>query len=372
MMAKSAIAMTGDEIAALENEELAPAPEAAPEQEPVVEVAPKGGKSEAEPEFVAEPEEGEKPKVKADAGKPKIDAQKRRAQLTELNAVPQEVLHGEREEHKKTRALLQAQEVRQARLEERQNALNEAWTRGQQAQQRQAAPEPEAIPDVNQDPLAAIAWTQAQIRADREARAQAEREWGEQSQRQQAQTAEQQAAQAEWQQAYPAVTAYWEQAAAANPQINDAYNALRQSYAAELKRLGWHGQHDIGAELNRIETGHILNCYRSGTPIDEFVLGLAESRGWKPKDPDAEPEVQNGKANENADTLKRLAKAQDASDTLSGMGGGAGGNKISLETLDRMPAKEFNALIAKLTREGGEDAVNRAMEKMYGVPAGRG
>lgn len=373
-MAKSAISMDAGEIAALENEELAPEPDTAPEKEPVVEVADrKGGKPDAEPEFVAEPEEGEKPKADVKAKKPD-DGKPRKAEDEKPKTVPQEAMYEERRRRQRAEATLHEQQIRQARLEERVAAINEALARQQQQPQKTA--EPEAVPETGQDPLAVIEWNKQQILADRKARAEAEREWGEQSQRQTAEQQQAQAAQQEWATAYRAVTGYWEQAAAENPQIVDAYNTLRQHYVAEFRALGWQSQQDITNELNRIEAGHILNCYHSGKPIDEFVMELAAARaGWKPKDPDAEeaePEVKNGKANENADTLKRLAKAQDASDTLSGMGGGAGGNKISLETLDHMNKDEFNALVAKITKQGGEGAMDRALEKMMGIPAGRG
>ena len=127
-MAKSSISMSGDEIAALEAEELAPA-DTTP-VEPSTSVSDKKGRAEAEPEFVAEPDE-DAPKLDAKAkdGKPK------KPEAERPRTVPHEALHAEREEHKKTRAQLQTQEIRQARLEERLNAINEAWSRGQQAQQ---------------------------------------------------------------------------------------------------------------------------------------------------------------------------------------------------------------------------------------------
>lgn len=367
-MPKSDIAMSGDEIAAMEAEELAPAETTTPEK-PVADTPErKGGKSDDLPEFVAEPEEDEG-KSKADPkAKPDGKAKKPPGERT---TVPHEALHAEREEHKKTRAALQEQQIRQARLEERIAAINDAMAR--QAQQKPAvAEEAEKIPAVNEDPLAAIAWTQQQLLAERAARTKAENARAEAEQQHGAQTAEQQAASREWGTAFRDVSGYWEQKAAENPQLTEAYNALRQSTASELVAHGWRGQQEIVQELNRIEAAHILNCWRSGEPIDKLVIDLATARGWKPKAAEAEvedePEVPNGKA--NADTLKRLARAQGASDTLSGMGGGSEGNKISLETLDRMSDKEMQALVKQLERTG-EGGMDRALAKMMGVPAGR-
>lgn len=270
--------------------------------------------------------------------------------------VPHAALHAEREEHKKTRRQLQEQEVRYARLEERLNAINEAMSRSRQPEQAQQ-PAVDEIPDENEDPVAALAWVKKFVQDQRATQQRQQQETARQ-------TEEQQRAEREWNVAFRTSKQVWDAAVAEDPQVNEAYQALRESHRRELSAVGWSGQ-PLENRLQQIEADYILTAYRNQWPIDQLVRNVAESRGWRPK---TAAEQQQQRQQPTADErLDRMERAQQASKSLSTTGGGTpGSGKMTLETLDRMDDHELQNLVRNLNKRD-QHGVDRALEKMMGL-----
>lgn len=247
-----------------------------------------------------------------------------------------------------------------ARLEEKLNYLAQAM---QQARQQPEAP----APAWEEDPYA---YTEGKLSAaDQRIQAlEREREQERQWQAQQyKQREEQNQQQARWQQAYQAVNTDWLEAVKERPELNDAYATLQNSYGQELQALGYQGR-EIQNQLEQIESRIIWDAYAQGRPIAEVVRGLAQARGWNgEKSQQQETQGDEGALNAGKEKLDRLAKAQGAAESLSGTGGASpGGNRMSLESLDRMSPKEIQDWVRRTTASDPEGH-DRALAKMMGV-----
>ena len=300
-----------------------------------------------------EPDEG-RPAKKAKAKDEKTEKVEKVEKPENKRQVDYGALAAERAEHRKTREALEGQRVREARLSERLQIIQEGLE-----QQRRVATEPQEEQPVawEDDPS-----TYTQRLGDRLARLETERQQMADWQRQQeTERREQEARTGEWNRVYGEVQSDWTAAVEEDPTINDAYSTLRESYLGELKALGWNGD-ALENEMNRIEADHIIRAHNTRTPIANIVVSLAKQRaGWTPKV--AEEEVKpNG-----AEKLQRLAKAQEAAGTLSGAGGSSpGSNRMSLETLDCMSPAEVRAWVKKVSATNPEGA-DAALGRMLGL-----
>lgn len=151
------------------------------------------------------------------------------------------------------------------------------------------------------------------------------------------------------------------------PDFNDAYQFLLSSRQAELSAVGYDAQ-TVQNAIRNDELNIVGFALQQGASPAETVYRLAQSRGYRQG-------VPNGKGNGNGAVpangggngqgeMQRLQRAQDASTTLSRGGGSAGGVRLTLEAIDRMPNKEFEALVkAKNAKDpNGFDAFIRKLE----------
>ncbi len=303
-----------------------PEPEAGSEVE-IEASEPETGKSDAE--------EGKK------ADKPADDAPK----MVQKGALDAERAARKRAEKEAKRIEAEYRD-RHARLEERLSILTSAM-----------APEPkqETAPAWDEDPIAAGKHTQAQIDQFRQEQAR-QRQAQEQAQRQQA-------AVGQLKSAYMADAAQFRET---TPDFNDAYQFLVQARMRELGKLpGLRGNPmaiQKAAEDDELRIVHAT--LRAGESAAELMYQLAQERGWKPKSEAEKPSPQKENA---AAEIERLAKAQDASTSLSKGGGGAGGSgNITLEALDRMSKDEFARFIASKNKNNPRGFDNWMEKQMVG------
>lgn len=233
-----------------------------------------------------------------------------------------------------------------ARTEERLAIMQQAWQ--QPAQQPQQTREPAPPPDMNADPIGYIKWLGDQHQAETQALTKrlAEIEGGAQrSQANQQRMQAQQQAMAQLEAAYRADAATFRDG---TPDFQQAYDYLISSRQRELGRLPQYRNNPM-ALVNAVRADEMAiarAALEAGESPAEILYGLAQERGWKPGNGQAQPQqIGNGKGS-GEEQIQRLRKAQDASTSLSRAGGAPGGNAITLEQLDRMSKDEFDAFVA--------------------------
>lgn len=246
-------------------------------------------------------------------------------------------------EEPKTVDIRALQEARaEARAAKQQAAvLEQRWNdflAGSQQQAKPAAVEPPAVPKFDTDPIAAGAWTQAQIVAmmDKQ-KAEAE------------QTATQQREEQEFQAVAQTVIQDYEATKQADPTIDAAYNALRESQGKELLAMGYTIP-QAQAELNRIERDHIKFVASRGLPIGDYIKALAGARGWQPSAPAAQITPKTD--------LRAVADTQQRHQSLSDAPGGEAVPPLDAKALARMSDKDFKAWMSK---KGNEDRFDDIM-----------
>lgn len=250
---------------------------------------------------------------------------------------------------------------RAADAEARANLAMQRMTELLQAQQPAKTEEPEVDfgPDPDADPIGWAKWRREKDREEYHARQQWEQ-----------QTAQQREQAAFTQNAIAAVTQEYNASKGENPQVEAAYTALRQSYAAELQALGWQGV-ELGNKLNELETGFILYAYQNRIPIQDVVLNLAQARGaWRPQ-AQAQPAEQiedtprdaAGRFAKAAEDMARREETKKAAKSLNGAGSAIdAGNEIPTpQQIVDMTEEEFAAFKKKYSKpDGSNDALRRA------------
>ena len=322
-----------------------------------------------EPEAAASDVEGER-----DTGRPakKAKAKGKAPKGDEVDDNKRQVnygaLHAEREEHRKTKAALDEQRAREARLEERLNLMQQAIQ--QQMQREQPPAEDGQVPEWDEDPRAhALA---LQERLDR---MEAERQqWAQYQQQQRQQAAQQQQQRQQWEAVYKQVSQDWDEAVSEYPELVSARDALRESFDKEYKALGY----DPATReqlLTRAENDLIARAYNNRVPIAQLVANMAAARvGWAPpadgEEQPAPPDQGESKPlgqSKGREALDRVAKNKQASSTLSGAGGSApGSNRMSLDSLDRMSPAEIQEWVKRANSRDPEGA-DKALAKMMGI-----
>jgi hypothetical protein len=244
-----------------------------------------------------------------------------------VKTIPFDVFHAEREEHKQTKQRLQELAEFKARMEERFNLA----AAQQQAQQPKTEDDPE--PDPNVDIFAHQAWQKRQIdalKAKIEGREQAEQKRNEATQ----QEAE--------------VWGFWEQSVTAVknelPDFGDAAQWLSEARSKQLQAYATAFDpslnnpkainQQIDAELRQM----VITAKKNGTNPAKAVYDLAKSWGYT----GPAPKQENGQL-QLPEQLQRVAQAQTASRTIAQAPGKAGGDEITLETLDGMSQAELGA-----------------------------
>lgn len=240
--------------------------------------------------------------------------------------VPHGAMEKERQRRKGAETELQrerqANAERQARLEERLEIINGLFQ-----------PAPAAPPNPDQDIFGYVEHLNGQVRTL-------------QQERQQEQARQQQAAQQN-QQISRLTSAYREDAARFSqetPDFKDAYQFMLNSRGAELKAAGYDDA-TIQQTLRNDELAIANFAFQNQRSPAETVYQMAQARGYRQGTaPAAGAQPRNNGNGANAQ-LQQLQRAQAASVSLGRAGGSAGGMKLSLEAIDRMPQSEFEALV---------------------------
>lgn len=260
-------------------------------------------------------------------------------------AEPDKAAEPAKAEEPKTVDIRALQEARAEAREAKQRAtvLEQRWNdflAGSQQQAKPQAQEPAKaeIPKFAADPIGAGEWTQAQIVALLDAQ-RAEKE----------QTATQQREEQEFQAIAQTVAQDYEATKQADPSIDAAYNALRESQGKELLAMGYTIP-QAQAELNRIERDHIKFVASRGIPIGDYIKALAGARGWQPGA--AATQQQPAKTD-----LKAVADAQQRHQSLSDAPGGEAIPPLDAKALARMSDKEFKAWMSKKGNEAKFDEI---------------
>lgn len=360
-MAKSSMVMTKDEIAELESE-----------IEPQDDAGDQPGKAEeggAEVEYVGPDESGDTGAVagKETAAKPaegKKGADKGdKAEKGKDKQVPYDALYAERSEHKKTREALEAERLRQARLEEKLGFLA-----GQIEEAKKPAREArtEEIPDKLEDPVGYMEYLATKIGKMEEGLSQARHQTEEQTKQQEA---------IRW---YAEATTADEQNFVQQeaPDYYEAAQFLRESRMREISMIPGYRNNPaavmqfVNDEALQLSARAIQNRQSPAAMFYE----IAKARGWQPKaesdqtEATAEAAQPAAKAKNGAEEIARLTRAKDAAESLSTGGGSSPAvTKMDLNALDRMSNAEITEWLKRETKRGGTDAVDAALAKMMGV-----
>lgn len=277
-----------------------PAPEEAPAETPEPAAEP-----DAEPE--SEPEAAEEPDDKPTGKSP----------------VPLAALTKTRNELKEAKKAREDAERRAAILEDRWNMVLAA-----QQQPQEQKTEPPAIPDPETDPIGALKWMREQVSGITAKSAEQEKQQREGQQRQEA-----------WNRTVATVSKAFNDAAAEDPTVNEAYQAIFASAAGEMKAMGL-SDPEIKAQLTQLENQHISFIASRNLDIPAYVKGLAGARGWKPAEP---PKKDEPKPEEQID---KLAKNVEESTSLSAANGAAP-TTLSAQAIADMSPSDFEAWYSK-------------------------
>lgn len=250
--------------------------------------------------------------------------------------------HQERERRKSVERELSELREKYARGDERLRLLSEAMTRAPQAPAAaaQPAPEPEAVPDPNEDIFGYVKHLEKKL---------AEAVSGTQqvTEAQKRQAEEARAAEEE----RTIVGSYRqdiERYAATEPAFVEAYRHLVQGRVAELKLYGL-SDADAIKQANADELAFVRAAVQRGVSPAEQAFALAKARGFVAKAPEpAAPPAPAAETPQERQT--RLAAGQAASKSLSGAGGGPAG-EITLEMLANMSEADFEAFATKNPRK---------------------
>lgn len=257
------------------------------------------------------------------------------------------VPHGAFEKERQQRKAIQ----RELETERRANAESRASLQGKLDLLNQAfQPPPQQPPSPDQDIFGAFNHLNTEVTTLRQER--------QQEQQRQRQATEQNQRMAQMTGAYQADAARF---SAEQPDFNDAYQYLINSRAKELSTVGY-DHATVQNAIRNDELNIIGFAMQQGASPAETVYRLAQARGYAP--------AQGQQGNSGAPTsngsgqarMQQLQRAQDASTTLSKAGGSAGGVRLTLDSIDRMPQKEFEALVrAKNSKDpnGFDDFVRR-------------
>lgn len=168
--------------------------------------------------------------------------------------------------------------------------------------------------------------------------------------------------------------------ASTEPAFAEAYVYLIRQRDAELQLAGVTDQKARERQIVNEEKGLVRGAIKQGRSPAELIFSMAKGRGYAPKaapppdtkDPkalDATVKPTNGSAPPAAapaggsspppaapavsvtDEIAAIKRGQEASASLSNVGGGAPVRELTSKVLADMPEEEFNDLVARLPRE---------------------
>lgn len=242
----------------------------------------------------------------------------RLARLEKVAADKSRMAHAERRQR-------QEAEAKAARLEERLAALERG---GGASQDIDFSKIPSAVDDPigNLEALRAVAEKMSRDQQEQQRQTQAET----QQQRQ-------------FQQINTRMQEYEADFSAIQPDYNQAAEFFRKSRTADYEEQGYSGD-----ELNRALTqefvGLVARTMQSGKDPAEVVYNLAKNRGYSAK-------VRTEVVDKQPDKLQTIARGQQASRSLSQMGGKQGGATLTLESVSKLDGADFDKAYAKLREQ---------------------
>ena len=331
--------MAGPKLSAEEKTYLETPPEPTPLDETTGDRTP--AEDESESEVPAKAAADDKPKAADDKAK-KAEPEKQKSvdfgafeKERSERKVAQEALRRERQEGAE----------RQARLDERLAIINEAL---------QPQPMPQQPPRPDEDIFGAFEHLSGEVNTLRQERQQEAQRRQQDGQRQQRATA-----------MFNAYRADAARFVAEEPAFKDAYGFLLSSRQAELTAGGWDPA-TIANTVRNDEMAIVEFALTNGRSPAETLYRMAQARGFKGPEPEkpevTEPPAASPAAN-GADKIAQLQSNREAALSLSDGGGSPGGDKITLEAIDRMRPDEFKAFVARLNKNNqkGYDTLMRRL-----------
>lgn len=240
-----------------------------------------------------------------------------------VRTVPHQALHAERSRRQAIEAQLQQERETRSRLDERVRMLSEAWNQRNQ-------PEAPAIPDPEQDPIAALKYEREQ------------RERYEQQRQREVQERQQ------YEQVNQLDTTYrrdWEAFQQDKPDAPAAYNHVISVLDNHFKLRGVDDPAERQQMVMNEERTIAQRAYQQGKSAAQMIYEQAKVYGYMPKadEPAVAPEQ---KASEQ---IERRQKAIPAARSMSAAGGSANDAALSPESLANMSEDEFMEVYSKLS-----------------------
>src|SRR3990167_3340944 len=314
-----------------------------PEDTPLDEVTSDRTPAEEPAEVVTDDTKGaddKKPEAKADDKKePAKDAKK--PEPEKQKTVPHGAMEAERRKRKEVESAFEAfrrdRAERDARLDERIAIINEAMK------------PKEEEPDPDKDIFGAFEHLKGQFN-----------ELHQQRTTEQQQAAENRRQQEQVNHIRTAYEADAEMFAVETPDFRAAYDFLLASRQKELRLLPAYRNNPAALRqaIQADELAIVQSALESGDSPAAVIYAIAGARGYAPKQPEPpeeKPADEVKKSEEvvkqnGADKIDEIEKRRDASISLSDGGGSPGGEKITLEAIDRMKPDEFKAFVARINK----------------------
>ena len=144
------------------------------------------------------------------------------------------------------------------------------------------------------------------------------------------------------------------------PDFRAAYDFLLASRQKELRLLPAYRNNPAALRqaIQADELAIVQSALESGDSPAAVIYAIAGARGYAPKQPEPPEEKPADEAKKSeevvkqngADKIDEIEKRRDASISLSDGGGSPGGEKITLEAIDRMKPDEFKAFVARINK----------------------
>jgi hypothetical protein len=219
--------------------------------------------------------------------------------------------------------------------------------------------EPDLGPDPDEDPIGALKWAREQKAQEFEQRKQFEA---------------QQVQRAQHERVVNAQSERFRSVQAEHPVLTEAYQSLLNSWGHELSLQGFKGR-DVQARVNQLETQWAAWAHQHNQPIEDVIWNLAQSRGFRMKEPDADPSPEaaatgadaaatpqrdaNGKFVAASAAMDKREATKAAAKSLGGSGGPADTGELTPQMIADMSNEDFAAFKKKFG--------DKAMAKAFGV-----
>ena len=259
--------------------------------------------------------------------------------------VPHAAMHEERRLRQEAEKRLDEERKRAQTLEERMNIMLRGWQQQQQPQPQPARPEPPALPDLAQDPVAHLKGDIGLVRnelaqRDHVLNALVQAALGQTQQTEQQRNLQMIAARA---------SAAEREFEAQTPDYRQAYEHLVNGRRQELMEAGWTDQAEIDTFMAREAASLAENAFRRGVNPAAVVYNLAKIRGWQPKAPEPTPEVASATQPNTAaavDQVQMIARGQQQARGVNTIPGQAS-PPMNATTIANMTEDEFAAWYKK-------------------------